>query len=283
MIQSYYRLTKPGIIRGNLFTAISGYFFAVGLQPSLPVFIALITGLSLVIAASCVLNNILDAPIDRRMKRTEDRALVTGKISTTSAAVFAAILGCIGIVVLLAGTTIVATLTAIIGMVAYVILYGWAKRRSVHGTLVGTISGSTPPVIGYTAATGSYDIAALLLFIIIVCWQMPHFYAIAMYRYNDYKTAGIPVLPVSRGFAATKLQSIGYTLLFLVVGLQFTVLGFTGYTFAITTAALALFWAYKAVRLPSSDHVQWGRTVFRISLIVMPLLSALLPVGRYLP
>lgn len=283
MIRDYYLLAKPGIIRGNILTAVSGYFFAVLLQPDWIVLISLITGLSLVIASSCVLNNILDRDIDSRMKRTKSRALVSGSITANQAAMFAAVLGVIGLLVLSIGTTPAAAITAVIGMVAYVVLYGWAKRTTHHGTLIGTISGATPPVIGYVAATGRYDLAALLLFVLLVFWQMPHFYAIALFRKSDYKKAGIPVLPLVYGDHATKIQAIGYVLLFWITTLQFTAQGFTGYTFALIMSTLTIVWLYVIVRHWQLPGDQWGRKLFVFSLLVLPSASILLPLGRLLP
>lgn len=283
MIRDYYLLTKPGIIRGNLVMAVSGYFFAVLLEPNWITLIALITGLSLVIASSCVLNNIIDRDIDARMKRTKTRALVSGSITANQAALFAATLGVLGILILSAGTTLLATLTVIIGMVAYVIMYGWAKRVSHHGTLVGTISGATPPVIGYVAATGQYDLAALLLFLLLVFWQMPHFYAIALFRKTDYKKAGIPVLPLVYGDRATKIQAVGYLLLFWVTTLQFTAQGLTGYVFAASLSILVSAWLIIVLKYWKLPAELWGKKLFLFSLIVLPITSILLPIGRLLP
>lgn len=283
MIRAYYRLTKPGIIRGNILMAISGYFFAVLTNADWLTLLSLVAGLSLVIASSCVLNNILDADIDKAMRRTSNRATANGTITSMQAAIFAGILGVSGLLILLIGTTILATITAVIGMLAYVILYGWAKRVSHHGTLVGTISGATPPVIGYVAATGAYDLAALLLFVLLVCWQMPHFYAIALFRKTDYKRAGIPVLPLVYGDKATKLQAIGYLLLFWVTGIQFTAQGFTGYIFAGAISVLSITWLGFVVSHWQKPGDVWGKKLFVFSLIVLPATSILLPLGRLLP
>ena len=215
MIKDYYSLTKPGIIRGNLITAAAGFFLASKDIVDMKLLLAMLVGTSLVIASGCVLNNYLDISIDKQMARTKKRALVTGTITSKNALIFATILGLSGEIILLIFTNLLTALIGLFGLFVYVIVYGAAKRRSTHGTLVGSLSGAVPPVAGYTAVTGSLDWAALTLFLILVCWQMPHFYAIAIYRYNEYKAAGLPMLPIVKGIRATKLQILNYCLFFV--------------------------------------------------------------------
>jgi len=201
VLKAYYRLTKPGIIYGNLLTAAAGFLFASKWHIVPGLFAATLAGTSLVIAAACVYNNYIDRNIDKRMARTKKRALVQGTISGKHALIFATMLGVLGFALLLAYTNTLVTVIGVIAFIDYVVLYGISKRRSVYGTIVGSISGAAPIVAGYVAVTNQFDLGALLLFFILVYWQMPHFYGIAMYRFDDYKAAGIPVLPVQKGMA----------------------------------------------------------------------------------
>lgn len=246
--------------------------------------LATLAGTALVIASACVFNNYIDRGIDKNMARTKKRALVTGSISGRSALVYACALGFAGFTLLV---LFVNLLTAIIGLVAfvdYIVFYGLSKRRSVHGTIVGSISGSAPIVAGYTAVTNRFDGAALILFLIMTFWQMPHFYGIAMYRYKDYKTARLPVLPVKRGYRAAKIQSLFYVAAFLAAIIALTFFGHAGYTFLIVMAALTLWWLGKGIKnFNRPEDKAWGRQMFLFSLIVLLSMSVMLSVNALVP
>lgn len=270
MFKQYYHLTKPGIIRGNLVAAIAGFLLASQGEIDLILFLCTLLGTSFVIACGCVLNNYLDKSIDAKMPRTDKRALVTGAISDRNALVFAAILGVAGTWLLY---TFVNPLTAFIGLFglfAYVVLYGLAKRRTVHGTLVGTISGAIPPVAGYTAVSGDIDQAAIILFLILVFWQMPHFYAIAIYRQKDYAAAKLPVLPVIKGVRATKAHILAYIIGFGLVSTLLYFYGYAGELYLVVVVLLSAVWIYSWLNnVSSEDAVGWARRLFFVSLIVL--------------
>ena len=204
-LKRYLLVTKPGIIFGNLIAVAGGYFLAAQGQIDLGLLLATVIGLSLVVASGCVMNNCIDRDIDRHMQRTRGRVLVTGQISLLAALAHGVVLGLAGFGLLWWYTTPVATALAAFGFFIYVGVYSlWMKRRSVYGTLVGSLSGAMPPVVGYCAVTGQFDTGAALLLLIFCLWQMPHSYAIAIFRFDDYSAAGIPVLPVKEGIRVTK-------------------------------------------------------------------------------
>jgi protoheme IX farnesyltransferase len=283
VFRRYYNLTKPGIIRGNLLNATGGFLLASTYRIDLLLLLATLGGTALVIACGCVLNNIIDREVDAKMKRTKDRALVKGDISVKNALLYATFLGLAGFVILLVFTNV---LTASIGLIAlfmYVVVYGYFKRRSPVGTLVGTIPGALPPVAGYTAATGHLDKAAWLIFIILAAWQMAHFYSIAMYRQKDYKNAGIPVMPVVHGIARTKLSVMGYIIAFIAATTLLTVFGYTGYIYLTVMLGLGLAWLILGLRnYNSMDAVKWGKSMFLFSLTVILSLAVMLSVGARL-
>ncbi len=270
MIQSYYRLTKPGIIRGNLLSAFAGFLLAARGNVDIGLLLAVLLGTALIIACGCVINNYLDRGIDKKMNRTKERALVTGEISVRNALLFATVLGLLGFAVLLIWVNVLTALVGFVGLFSYVVLYGIGKRKTIHGTLIGTISGSVPPVAGYTAVTNQLDTGALLLFLILVCWQMPHFYAIAMYRLKDYKAAGLPVMPAMKGVETTKRYILFYIVCFTVVSCLLTVYEYTTAVYALIMLGTGLFWIYywrKNVR--SKDYEKWAKKLFLVSLNVM--------------
>lgn len=284
MLSAYYRLAKPGIVYGNAITAAAGFFLASKRHIDIGLLLAMLAGLSLIIASACVFNNYIDRDIDKKMNRTKKRALASGGISIRSALTYASLLGLFGSLILGLFTNWLALGIALAGLFAYVVVYGVAKRRTVHGTVIGSISGAMPPVVGYAAVTNHLDGAALLLFIILVCWQMPHFYAIAMYRYKDYKAADLPVLPVKKGMAATKRQIIAYIVAFTASASLLSVFGYTGYTYRIVVIVLGIYWLYKGLAgYSTTDDAAWGRRMFFASLIVTLGLSLMIAVGARLP
>lgn len=268
--KDYYYLSKPGIIRGNLITAAAGYLFGSQLNVDWPTLIGLLSGLTFVIAGACATNNYLDRGIDAKMTRTAKRAVVAGRVSGRQAVVYAAIVTVLGLTVLTLSQNALTTGLAAFAWFAYVVLYGYAKRVTVHGTLVGCISGSIPLVAGYTAASGRFDIVAVQLSILMTAWQMAHFYGIALYRLKDYQAASIPVMPAVYGIRVTQWQVVGY-----IVALAACVawMGQSGTLTPLVTIFILLLCAAWLLRaqtlLRSVSSEQWGRSVFLFSLVVM--------------
>ena len=278
-LQTYYYLTKPGIIYGNLLTAAAGFFLAAKGHVNPLLLLATLLGTSLVIASACVFNNYIDRGLDQHMARTKERALVQGKIGGRAALVFAAILGLAGAAALIAWTNTLVVLIGLVAFIDYVVLYGITKRRSVHGTLVGGIAGAAPLVAGYVAVTHRLDLAALVLFVIMMIWQMPHFYAIAMYRLDDYRAAGLPVFPLRRGLAATRRQIVAYVGAYLVAAATLTVIGITHYVYLLVMTALGLYWFQQGlVGLRTGGEAKWARQMFGLSLIVLVAFCAMISI-----
>lgn len=277
MIKTYFKLTKPGILFGNAVTGACGFALASKGQVNSLLFLAMLLGLSCVIASACVFNNYFDRFRDQKMERTKNRALAAGAIPVRHAILFALLLGLAGFLLLSFFVNLLAAFVALIGFFAYLVLYGIAKYRTTHGTLIGSIAGGVPPVVGYCAVTNQFDVAALLLFTIIALWQMPHFFAIALYRLKDYTAAAIPVLPVIRGILATKIQMLLYIIAFTFSALLPTLLGYTGYAYLITAALLGLAWLALSIKgFKSRDDTLWARQMFRFSLVVVTALCTML-------
>jgi heme o synthase len=284
MLKAYYRLTKPGIIYGNVLTAIAGFLLGSDGKIDFVRLLATLTGTALVIASACVINNYIDRDIDAKMKRTKKRALVSGTITGAQALTFAGLLGVIGLIVLATQTNMLTLWIGVIGFVDYVVLYTWSKRHTMFATLIGSISGATSITAGYTAATNTFDIGALLLFMILVLWQMPHFYAISLFRQDDYAAARIPVLPIVKGVLHTKIQILLYIAAFAATVVALTIFGVTGYTFVAVMGLLTGMWLWRGLQgFEADDHVSWGRKMFLFSLVIIMALSALLSIDTWLP
>jgi protoheme IX farnesyltransferase len=283
-VLTYYRLTKPGIIRGNAITAIAGFLLAAKGHIDPWVFIGMLVGISLVIASGCVFNNFLDRRIDAVMARTKKRAIPSGQVSVRAAIIYASVLGLLGIGALQVSTNPLTVFLAVFGLFAYVVLYGYAKRKTVYGTLVGSISGAIPVVVGYCAVTGRFDTGAIILFAILVVWQMPHFYAIAIYGLKDYEAAGIPVLPSVSGLRVTKIHMVSYIAAFIPVVALLSFYGITGFSYLVVTVALAVTWLVLAFRgFSAASDKAWAGQLFRFSLIVLSVFSIMISINNLLP
>lgn len=192
-IKEYYRLAKPGIVYGNALVAAAGFLYVAHTPINWLLFLAMLVGLSLVMASACVCNNYADRDIDAAMVRTRSRPLVAGTIPLRSALIYGASLGIVGGALLFFYTTFLAFAVALVGFVLYVFLYTPLKHVSAHALWVGAVAGATPPVVGYVAITNSLDTTALWFFIFLFIWQVPHFLAIAVYRFEEYHAAGVPL------------------------------------------------------------------------------------------
>jgi protoheme IX farnesyltransferase len=278
--KAYCLLIKPGIIMGNAITAIGGFALASRGNIDFGLFLAVLAGLSSIIASGCVFNNYIDRDADKKMTRTQKRPFATGTISSRSGILFALFLGFLGTFLLLICVNLLTTAIALCGFFVYVALYSFLKYRTVHATLVGSIAGAVPPVVGYCAVSNHFDTGALILFIMIDLWQMPHFFAIAIYRLDEYAAALIPVLPVKKGIAVTKVQMLCYVAAFAISSLMPTAFGYTGLAYAITAAVLGLIWLWLSIQGLKADNDQlWARKMFLFSLVVITTLCAAIPFG----
>ena len=275
MLKKYLFLTKPGILFGNFVTTLGGYFLAA--QGSVDFLLLLITllGTTLVVASGCVVNNVIDQDIDQKMQRTQNRAMVKKSISVPVALVYSLVLGVIGFSILWFWVNAYAFLFAVIGFVVYVVFYSlWTKRTTIHQTVIGSISGASPPVIGYTAVSNEFDLAALLIFIGYALWQMPHSWAIAVYRFDDYKNAGIPILPVARSVLRTKIESLIYVILFTITMNALFVYGYTNWLYLVILNALCIYWFYIGVLGFKAENDQlWAKRFFLFSVILITIIS----------
>jgi protoheme IX farnesyltransferase len=277
-IKHYLVVAKPGIVFGNLISAAAGFLLASKGRVDGVALSATLFGISLVVASGCVFNNCIDRKIDRKMTRTRDRALANGAISPTIAVAYATILGIAGMALLCAATNLLSAIIVLAGFVIYVVVYSLhMKRKSILSALVGSIAGAAPPLAGYCAVTGRFDLGALILLLIFSLWQMPHCYAIAVFRSEDYAAAGIPVLPIKHGTAAARKHIVGYITAFTGAALMLTLGGYTGYSTLVVAAMLGLLWMYLAWSgYRASDERLWARKLFLYSIVAIFILSVMM-------
>ena len=272
----YVQVTKPGIIIGNLIATTGGFLLASRGNIDGVLMLATLLGISLVVASGCVINNCIDRDIDSCMQRTRTRGTVTGEMSVLAALAHGIVLGIAGFALLAWYVTVAALIFAVLGFVVYVGIYSlYMKRNSVHGTLVGSLSGAVPPVVGYCAVSGQFDSGATILLLMFCLWQMPHSYAIGIFRYDDYQAAGIPVLPVAQGITKAKHHIVIYIAVYALVTLLLPINGYTGLAFLAVAATTSLWWLYMALKgyQAQTDTVVWARKVFGYSILNITLLS----------
>lgn len=283
----YFQVTKPGITGGNLIATFGGFLLASqGHALDWGLMLATAIGLSLVVASGCAINNCIDRDIDSRMARTQKRVLVTGAMSVRAAFAHGLVLGLAGFATLAIWTNALATACAAFGYFIYVGVYSlWMKRRSVYGTVVGSLSGAVPPVAGYCAASGRFDTGALILLLMFCLWQMPHSYAIAIFRFKDYEAAQIPVLPVVRGISEAKRQIVLYILAFAAATVLLVVGGYAGYGYLAVAVATSLWWLKMALAgyQPAVDDRRWARQVFLFSTVTISALSVMMAIDGQVP
>jgi len=270
--RDFVEVTKPGINKSNLIATFAGYFLAAGLNDfQFSTLFLTLLGTALVIAGGCTLNNFYDRDIDPLMKRTQTRSIAQGRVKPTVALWYGIVLTMVGLLLLALGVNFLSAVLAFIGFFVYVFIYTmWLKRTSTTNTVVGGISGAVPPMIGWVAVTNELDLNAWALFLILFMWQPPHFYALAMRKADDYKAAGIPMLPVVRGFKETKKQTLIFTILLL---LSSVILFWTGIcSWFYLVCALVLGGIYVALALKgfkTDDNEKWAKQMFFYSLIYL--------------
>jgi protoheme IX farnesyltransferase len=283
--RDYVQLTKPRVVSLIVFTAVVGMFLAV---PGLPPLSALVwgtAGIGLAAASAAAINQVIDARIDAVMARTRHRPLPQGLVSEPLALAFALFLGSASMLILallVNGLTAVLTFCSLIG---YAVLYTvWLKRATPQNIVIGGAAGAAPPVLGWTAVTGTLHPDALLLFLIIFAWTPPHFWALAIARRAEYARVGIPMLPVTHGIGYTKKFVWHYTVLLAVVTVMPYLSGMCGLVYlasALVLNAMFLHHAWRLRRTESSTTVPMR--MFQFSIRYLALLFAALLLDHYLP
>lgn len=291
-VYDFIKLAKPGIIISNSIAAFGGFWIAfVGSEKpltGLAFFMTIITamlGTAFVMASGTVYNNYFDRHMDAKMERTRSRASVTGKMPPALILTYGSVLGIAGLAMLYS----LNPLTAILGLAAfifYAIIYTvWVKRASVWSTFVGSFPGAAPPLMGYCAITGEITVTAAMLYAIMFLWQPPHFWAIGIRRKEEYRAAGVPLLPVVKGNHVTKVKMIQYIAVLVPVTLLFPFSLGTGYIspfYFLTAFVLGGIWIKKSMQgFKTDDDVKWANDMFVYSLIYFCLLFFVMMIDSF--
>ena len=282
--QDYLTLCKPKVVSLIVFTAVVGMFLATPNMVPWDVLIYGTIGIGLAASSAATINHVIDYRIDSIMARTMRRPLPEGRISVVNAIIFAWFLGTIsmGILAFLVNT-LTAGLTAL-SLIGYGFIYSmFLKRATPQNIVIGGAAGAAPPVLGWTAVTGTLDPNSLLLFLIIFVWTPPHFWALAIYRRDDYAAADIPMLPVTHGVEFTRLQILLYTILLFVVTLLPYLVGMSGLFYLVGAVLLGARFLHYAILMRFNHDDQLAMRTFSYSIIYLMLLFAFLLIDHYIP
>ncbi len=283
--KQFLALTKPRVTALAVFTAIIGMYLAVPAPATPPLWKVLIAalGIWLLAASAFTVNCLLEASVDAKMKRTSWRASASGAVSPAESIVFACVLGALGSGLLCAFINVLTMLLTLLTFFGYAFIYTlWLKPTTPQNIVIGGASGAMPPVLGWAAATGDVSPMAWVLVLIIFLWTPPHFWALALYRVEDYRKSGLPMLPVTHGSEFTLLHMVLYTVLTVAATMLPLAIGASGWFYGVSALALgALFLGYVVqLRRRYSDAL--ARKTFKISILYLMLLFAALLIDHYL-
>jgi protoheme IX farnesyltransferase len=278
--RDYLELCKPRVVALMLLTAMVGMFLAApkgSLSISWSLSLAALLGIGLTAGSAAAVNHLVDKRIDGLMRRTHKRPVAVGRVSVSQAALFASILGCIGLFVLVFFVNTLTAVLTFISLIGYAGVYtGFLKRATPQNIVIGGLAGAAPPLLGWTAISNHLDPQALLLVLIIFTWTPPHFWALAIYRYEDYKKAEIPMLPVTHGIWFTKLFVLLYTILLLIVSILPFLVAMSGLFYLLGALILGCWFLYWAINLYVRDEPVVAMRTFRFSIVYLLALFVLL-------
>jgi protoheme IX farnesyltransferase len=283
LVREYLQLTKPRVVALLVFCAVIGMFLAV---PGIPPWRALVfgtLGIWMASGSAAAFNHLIDERIDKLMARTARRPLATGKLKPRQVLVFAIMLGIASMLVL---ALLVNGLTAWLtfgGLIGYALVYtAYLKRATPQNIVIGGLAGAIPPVLGWTAVTGALHPFALQLCMIIFVWTPPHFWALAIFRRDDYARAEIPMLPVTHGVQYTRWNILLYTILLVIVSLLPAITGYSGLIYFGGAVVLGAGFLYYAIRMMNPPDEYFAMRTFKYSIIYLMALFAFLLADHWL-
>jgi protoheme IX farnesyltransferase len=285
-IKSYLGLCKLKVVALIVFTAMVGMFLATSPPGMVPWDVLLLGNLGIGMAASAAaaINHVLDAHEDAKMTRTHNRPLPQGEINASHAMIFAILLGALSMVILVVFINTLTAVLTFLSLVGYAVVYTmYLKRATPQNIVIGGAAGAAPPVLGWTALTGTVDPHALLLFLIIFIWTPPHFWALAIHRRDEYAKVDIPMLPVTHGIPFTRLQILLYTLMLIIVSVLPFVFRMSGLFYLAGALLLGGGFLYYAIKLMKGDDDSIAMKTFGYSIWYLMAMFSILLVDHYLP
>ncbi len=281
--RDYYEMCKPRVVMLMILTSMVGMFLAVPGMVPWDVLILGNLGIALVAGSGAVVNHLIDYRVDSVMKRTHNRPIPQGRVDQKQAAFFAAAIGVAGMLILLFWVNPLCAWLTLASFVGYAFIYtGYLKRATPQNIVIGGLSGAMPPLLGWSAVTGTIEPGALILVLIIFAWTPPHFWALAIHRKEEYAKTGIPMLPVTHGEHLTKIHIILYTVIMFLITLLPYLTGMSGPIYLLAAVVLGLGFLWWSLMLMYRPKVSTAMDTFRYSIVYLMVLFVVLLIDHYL-
>jgi len=283
LLNSYYQLCKPNVVYMMLICAFVGMLLAEESVGSFRYLFVALTGIALCSASAAAINQVIDRNTDASMTRTDQRPLPKGELSATHASVFAFVIGVIGALILYFYVNTLTMILTIASLIGYAFIYTiYLKRATPQNIVIGGLAGAAPPLLGWSSITNTIDPYALLLVLIIFVWTPPHFWALAIYRKEEYAKESIPMLPVTHGVIFTKLQIVLYTIILFIVSLLPYVVLMSGLIYLYSALILSSMFLYSSVKLYYSSDDEDAMKTFQFSIYYIFLIFLALLVDHFI-
>jgi protoheme IX farnesyltransferase len=281
--KNYLTLCKPNVVAEMLFTAVVGMLLALPTLPPIDLMIYGLVGIGFASASAAAINHFIDRNADAKMRRTENRPLPQGTLSSANVLVFATILGVSAMILLITKVNMLTAILTFLSLFGYAFIYTcYLKRATPQNIVIGGLFGSTPPLLGWCAMTGEVHPYALLLALIIFVWTPPHFWALAIARQEEYAKVDIPMLPVTHGADYTRLQILLYTILLTIVTILPYITGMSGLIYMGSTLALNIVFLYLVIIMMREKDNKTAMRTFWYSIVYITLLFAALLLDHYM-
>ena len=283
LIKNYYLLCKPNVVYMMLICALVGMLLAEDTVSSIPTILIALLGIALCSGSAAAINQVIDRKADAAMTRTDQRPLPQGELSAFHASCFAFVIGILGAVILFLFINTLTMILTLASLVGYAFIYTvYLKRATPQNIVIGGLAGAAPPLLGWASISNTIDPHALLLVLIIFVWTPPHFWALAIYRKDEYAKESIPMLPVTHGVAFTKLQIVLYTIILFIVSILPYIVLMSGGIYLVSAVILSSIFLYYSIKLYFSDDDAIAMKTFNFSIYYIFLIFVALLLDHYL-
>jgi protoheme IX farnesyltransferase len=280
--RDYYEMCKPRVVLLMLLCTLVGMYLATPGWVALDLIAACLTGVALVAGSAAALNHLVDAKVDQKMARTENRPVAQGRVSLQQGLAFVALTGIVGEAILYLYVNPLTAWLNFFSWVGYGLVYSlYLKRATPQNIVIGGLFGAAPPLFGWTAVTNSIDGGGILLVLIIFAWTPPHFWALAVDRLEEYRKVDMPMLPVTHGVQYTNLHILLYTIVLIVVSILPYVIGMSNLIYLVAALGLGAGFLYWAIAMMREKNPRAPIETFRYSILYLAVLFVALLVDHY--
>lgn len=280
--RDYYELCKPRVVMLMILTSVIGMLLAVPGMVPWDIMILGNLGIALCAGSAATVNHLVDRHVDQKMARTFNRPIATGRLDPQKALIFAALTGAAGMSILLVFINPLTAWLTLASLLGYAVVYTlFLKRATPQNIVIGGLAGAAPPLLGWTAVTGSIDADGLLLVLIIFAWTPPHFWALAVHRKDEYANAEIPMLPVTHGERYTKIHILLYTIILCLVTVLPYLTGMMGWLYLLGAAVLGAGFMYWAIVMLVTQRESAGMDTFKYSIVYLMAIFIIMLLDHY--